>query len=1121
MFSTHCSVKRVLQVAMLVAAAQLFTTATSAQSTFGSFVGTVRDVSGGAVAGCTVVVTNVGTSASRTVTTDSSGTYTAVNLEPGNYEITMEMRGFKKSVYSNLPLQARQTIRVDGTLALGTQAQSVEVTTTQEAPIATEVSNISESKQGKELIDLPVAIASRAAGSTSALTTLTTQAGVEVDNSGNISVAGGKPSMLSMSIDGISTMSPRNTAPIAELFPAFDGIAEIRVSEINNTAEFGGISDITTISKSGTNSFHGGVFENHQNSFFAARNTFSATVPKLIMNDFGGFLGGPVIIPKLYHGKDKTFFFMAYEGLRLPRETVLTESVPSLALRSGDLSAYFPKVIRNLQGVPFPNNKIPMTDISPISLAALKYLYPLPNTGPPNAIANNFVENYPSPISSNQGDIRLDQNITSKQSAFARLTYKRRSVQNAPTASVLTGPTLVPENDWSLTGAYNYILNEHMVNEFRIGWTGSHGATIPGIGATTIANEVGIAPYLNQDLTGVNTNPNFKISGFQSTGGSYSSINNTQTIQFLDNFTWTRGQHTMKFGGDVRYLTAVYTDAFGFDFLGVYTFNNSVTSVIGNPFAAFLLGVPDSDTLARCIQPNTNGYASSYATYAQDDWKVTSRLTLNYGLRWEYHPMFGDHLYNTANFLPNYSSVINGVAVQGAVVVPDKGLSEVIPAFAQSIAPTPIFTASQVGLPQTLRYAQKTDFAPRIGFAWRATEDGKTVVRGGYGKFIETTLGQLVSGAWGVESSDVGQFTNKISNGQAQLTFPYPFPSNLAQPGSQAFQYSYSLNYKDPYVQQWNLTVERDLGFSTGLRLSYDGSHGRNLAVFNDLTQVPANTVGYAQAKLTGPYPIWAAINNYENAGVSNYQSFTVSANKRMSRGVQFNVSYNFAKNLSDVGGYDPTSFAGAGGGYISDSYNAYLDYGNVPYTRRQRFLGTFLYETSSHTGSRIVNEVVGGWELAGVLTFQTGPFLTVLAPGADPSGTNFANSYDNSTGAARADIVSGISIIPANQSIHQWINPAAFAIPPNNIGRFGDSPVGSVVGPGTQNVSMSLYRSFRLTERLALRLGGSASNLVNHPNYGVPNLVLGTAPFGTISSLQSAEGGGPRAIQLGGRLTF
>src|SRR5206468_9892157 len=200
------------------------------------------------------------------------------------------------------------------------------------------------------LLDLPVALGSRAAGSTSAFSTLTTQPGVAIDNSGQISVAGSKIDMVSISIDGISTMSARNSAPISELFPAFDGIAEIRVSEINNTAEFGGISDVTTITKGGSNQFHGGIFENHQNSAFAARNTFSSTVPKLIMNDFGAFAGGPI-------RNDRTFFFMDYEGLRLPRQQVLVGNVPSLALRDGDLSVY-PTQIRDVDGTPFAGNEI-------------------------------------------------------------------------------------------------------------------------------------------------------------------------------------------------------------------------------------------------------------------------------------------------------------------------------------------------------------------------------------------------------------------------------------------------------------------------------------------------------------------------------------------------------------------------------------------------------------------------------------------------------------------------------------------------------------------------------------------------------------------------------------------
>ncbi len=456
-----CAARRVLGCAFLLTGMLLSTTAAWAQSTFGEFVGTVKDPTGSVIAGCAVTVKNLGTSAVRTVTTDTSGTYTVVNLEPGTYQITMEMKGFQTATYPNLGLLSRQTMRVDGALTLGTQSQSVEVNVAAEAPINTEVSSIAETKLGRELTDLPVALGSRANGSTSAFTTLTTQPGVEIDNAGGISVAGAKPSMLSMSIDGISSMSPRNSAPIAELFPSFDGIAEIRVSEVNNTAEFGGISDITTVSKGGSNVYHGGVFENHQNSAFAARNTFSSTVPKVIMTDFGAFVGGPLSIPKLYNGHDRTFFFATFEGLRLPSQQVLTETVPSVAFRNGDLSAYLPTVVRDLSGVPFPNNQIPLTSISPFSLAVMKYLFPLPNTGSATGVPlNNYVQNFPTPKSSNQGDGRIDQNISSKQSVFGRFTYKSRDIENPPcnacstltNGSALAGAVSVPgnrlERDW-------------------------------------------------------------------------------------------------------------------------------------------------------------------------------------------------------------------------------------------------------------------------------------------------------------------------------------------------------------------------------------------------------------------------------------------------------------------------------------------------------------------------------------------------------------------------------------------------------------------------------------------------------------------------------------------------
>ena len=1108
--------------AVLLLLVALFAVTSPAQSTFGEFTGTVTDPSGAVIAGATVTVKNLGTSAIRTTTTDTTGTYTVVNLEPATYEITMEAQGFQKVTFPNLPLQARETIRRNGTLGLATQAQSVEVNVQAEAPINTEVSNIAESKLGRELIDLPVALGSRAAGSTSAFSTLTIQPGVETDNNGNISVAGGNIDMLSISIDGISTMSPRNSAPLTELFPAFDGIAEIRSSEINNTAEFGGISDITTISKSGSNQFHGSLFENHENSAFAARNTFSSTVPKLIMNDFGGSVGGPVLIPKLYNGRDKTFFFLDWESLRLPFQQVLVENVPSLALRQGDLSVYPAGTVRGLSGTPFPGNQIPQSDISQVSKNIMQYLFPLPNTGPANSVVNNFVQNVPTPIKSDQGDIRLDQNLTSKQQVFARFTYKVRQNELSPsTGTALGGATLQPQHYWSLTGAYNWVITPKIVNEFRAGWTGFHQFSGFGINGGSIEDQIGLTPYITEGksfVDQVDTTPNVRITGFQNTGGRGSAIQQTQTYQFLDNVTMTEGKHTFKFGMDYRYLTALYTSVFDTLWLGRYNFTKSVIgSTIGQPFAAFLLGVPSSDTIATVLYPDTNAYGSAYAGYVQDDWKITPRLTINFGLRYEYHPMFQDHNRNVAAFLPGYYTGTDGSVVHGAVAVPDGSLKLVNPGFAGSIAPTPILTASQAGIPESLRYSQKTDFAPRVGFAWRVND--KTVIRGGYGKFIDSPLGFLILSSWAVEASDVAGFTNKIQNGAAKFTFPYPFPSNLAQPGTQDFDLSYNLHYQDPYVQQWNFTVERDLGFQMGLRLSYDGSHGSYLSDTTNPDQVPANTVGFAAASANAPYPIWDSLVNVENSAWSNYESFTATVNKRFSKGLQFEFSYNHAKNLSNAGGWDPTAFAGEGGGQTSDYYHPGLDYGYVPFTRNNRVITNFLYETSGHTGNKYLDQLYGGWEIAGRMTFQTGPYLSVLAPGTDPSGTNFDNSYNG--GDPRADIVSGVPLYPTNKSIHNWVNPAAFALPPDNIGRYGNSPVGPVVGPGTQEVSLSLYRSFTYKERYALRIGASVTNLFNHPNYGIPNLQLGTPAFGTINSLQAAEDSGPREIQLGGRFTF
>jgi hypothetical protein len=1112
-------------LAAITALILLGASAAMPQSTFGSILGTVRDPSGAVVAQSKITVQNTGTDASRATVTDSAGDYSVPNLEPGTYKVTIEAAGFQPFVYQT-ELTARQTARIDGQMALAGTTQQVNVETDANV-INTDVSNIAETKSGRELVDLPIAIATRTSGSTSPLSTLTSQPGVQTDASGNISVAGTKPSMLSASIDGISSTGARalsGTAggPLTEMFPAFNFIAEIRVSEVNNAAEYGGVSDITTISKSGTNTYHGGAFENIQNTVLNARNEFASTKPIVKLNDFGAFGGGKI-------WKDKTFFFASYEGLRLPKTSPVDDSVPSLALRSGNLSSYSTPVYEPGTGVQFPGNIIPPSMISPVSANALKYLFPLPNAGSANAISNNFVENIATPISSNQADLRLDHAIKSNMSIFARGTYKVRSIEAVPTGTPLLGPFSQPEIDFGYVVAYNWIIRPNLIMEARGGFNGNHyGTTISDQGSAYYVNAIGLE-NLPQPYPTSGPVPWFNISGFQATGGANSTKGRNGTSQVLDNLTWIKGSHTMKFGGDFRYLIYHGQNVYDDYELGEYAFTGAVTGTqgqknayIGNPYGAFLLGIPDKTYLDTNTFGAIDGYDPAYAFFGQDDWKATKRLTINFGLRYELHPRFYDHDNNISNFLPNYQSIVNGQSVQGAVVIPDGGLSILSPGFAQSIAPTPILLASQVGLSNNLHITNKLDFAPRFGFAYRLTNDGKTVLRGGYGKFIEIPLGTLLGAGWAIHSADQAFFNNTISaSGVPALTFPSPYPSNLAVTGSQFFQQASDLHYPEGDIQQYNLTIERDLGFNTGLRLSYDGNHASNLGVQVNLGQLPPNTVGFNNATSLLKYPLFGEVESEVGGGIQNYNAFTISLNKRFSGGLQFLTTYTFARNLTDAQGFNPTGFASEAGGNATDVNDFRLDYGNVAFTRRNRFLSTFLYDLPFGKGrlsaGPIGNQIIKGWELAGVVLLQSGPFLTVSVSGADPAGVGFPQIEGN----GRADIVSGVSVYPANQSISEWLNPAAFAVPPNNIGRFPDSPVGVAQGPSTKSVSMSLLKTVAVKEKYRAQFGAQAANLFNHANFSPPNTTFNTSAFGTITSLQSAEGAGPRTIQGTFRVTF
>jgi hypothetical protein len=1140
------------------------------QSTFGTVLGTVKDPSGSLIPMAMVSLMNTGTNAEKTAITNSNGAYEFVNVEIGNYKLTVDAPGFQKTEYQAFDVAARATIRIDIDLKVASQATSVTVEAV--AVVQTDASNVAETKGSLELTNLPVAIGTRSSGSTSAFSTLTAQPGVQTDANNDIEVAGAGPSQLSFSIDGISSVGPGTLGALSEMFPSFNSIEEIKISENLNPAEFGGVADVTTVSKSGTNEFHGGLFENVQNTDFNAADTFANKVTEDKLNNFGIYMGGPVIIPKLYNGKNKTFFFGSYEVLRLPKTTTFVNSVPTQAMRNGDLSAYLNTNLGGdgvlLNG--YTNNQIPASQLNPFTQKLLNFLYPLPNYGPPGSISNNYLGTYQVPINSAQGDVRVDQSLGPKHFIFVRYSYKNRRIEipqqqgffPSNPSTPLLGSVSKPEIYNSLATAYNWVISPSLVNELRGGfsvvrrnatdsYTSQQAANILGLTSGPGALPGAIPP-------GYDT-PTIILAGFMGYQAQSNDINPQEgTYQVTDSLTWTKGKHTFKFGGDYRYLASLNTEVFNDYRMGQYQFNGSVMSQLlgpgaAVPLASFLLGYPDLTTIATVINPNTDAWANAFALYAQDDFKLSQSLTINYGLRWEYHPGFQDKNNDMVNFDPYYQNIVNGKNTGAVIVDNAAGLATNInPGFAASIAPTPIILASQAGIGPSNREASHKDFAPRVGFAWRVFKNNKTVLRGGYGRFIESLLSGSAIDGWSVGASDVGNFAQTFGpNGMPTLVAPYSFPSNIAQPGTQFFDLAAEVHFKDPIVEEWDLTLEQDLGKGVGLRVSYDGNHGYNIPTAANADQPPVNSYGFnsPQTQAAIPYPLMSYIATTDNLGFANYNAGTISVKKR-SANFQFEVSYTYTRDLSNINGApisSTASYANELGSTLSDPYHPGVDYGNIPFARRNRVLATFLYELPFGKGRTFLNmnalldKVVGGWELSGVLLFQSGPFMSTSVL-SDPSGTGY-NIYGNLYAlGGRADTVPGVGAYQG-QSTHNWsssyyINPAAFTDPcancqtlPNGvttaIGRFGDATAGDIVGPGTQAVSLSLIKRFAITERARVEVGMQVANAFNHPNYappGVLTILAGGAPqagFGQLTSLQSAEGAGPRQVQLTGRITF
>jgi len=1127
-----------VSVGSLLALFVLLATATfaQAQSTFGTILGTVRDTSGALIPGAEVTLTSVGTAVQRHMNTDAEGNFSFKNVEVGQYALTLSEPGFDSASIPAFQLTARETRRADVALKPGAESQTVIVADQAIPVITTDVSSLAETKVGEELVELPIAIYSRSAGSTSPISTLTTEAGVQTDDNGQLAVMGTTAALLSVTIDGISSLGVEFSGPVNEMFPSFNSIEEIRVSESNNNAEFSGVADITTVSKAGTNAFHGGAFENHENSFFNAGDPFAISKPKIIMNDFGATLGGPLRLPLLWSGSKPAFFFISYEGLRLPRETPLLLSVPSAAMRTGDLTDYYGS-----------SSAVSVTP-SAVSAAVLKYLYPTPNYGAAGSYSNNYQNNFHAPISANQGDVRIDKTISGRQSLFARFSYKNRQVITAPSegcvitycaeaGSPLMGGFNTPEIDEGLTFAHNFVFTPQLLNEFRGGFNAQHTSETQSFSTADILAKTGMTA-LQPDLL-YSEAPEIQISGFMSTGAGNPGTQRGQIAELLDNVSWTHRNHSFKFGMDFKRITDHDDNVYGNYRSGWYVFNGDsrVGQDIGDPYTAFLLGYPDYVEVSKTNNPLMNGRGYSYAWFAQDDWKISHRLTLNLGMRYELHPPIRETSGNTATFVPDWTGTgTTGSTVTGAVVVANKtALANKSSDFAAAIAPTPILTADQAGLPTALRYTNLSDIAPRIGFAWQPFTSNRTVVRGGWGRFIETPLGFSLYTGWAVHASYLATFNQDYdASGDPLLSFANPFNSAAGSAsGTANFDYAYPTHYAEPTVQQWNLTVEQDLGNGIGLRASYTGSKGSDLDSMVDLNQVKANTKGYDAVGSTRPFSNFAVIQSVANASYSNYNSATVELSRHGGKNLTFDASYTLTRDLSNAGGAIPNSFAVAGGSFLTDRFNPGLDYGNVAYDRRHRFLATYLYNLPFGrsqrwlTGKGMMNYLVGGWQWGGVLVAQSGPFMTPYETTVDPANTNILTTV----GQTRPDQLRTVSVYAAHRTTGQWLNPAAFSLDSLQttdssgntigVGRFGNAPVGGVVGPGSQIFSFSLAKTVPLSAHVNFALSLEAANAFNHRNYEPPNMQVDADGFGKITALQQAEGAGPRSLEVAGRFTF
>jgi hypothetical protein len=1049
------------------------------QSIQGSILGTVKDTAGALVPKAPITLTNTGEGTTRTATSNAQGDYEFLDVPAGTYTLRIDQPGFEKWSATNVVLTARQELRVDAALVVGSVQQEVHVSGDSVSAIDTDTPSISGSISAADVESLPVNTRASANG-TSALNIVGTLPGVQADHS-SFSLQGGLPFQTEVSVDGVTVQSATGNSPIADAFPSSESISEIRADGSLNNAEFGQPGEITVTTKGGTNKIHGSAFWYYQSSAFDAipyTDPTTPTKPKLVANTFGGSFGGPVEIPHVYNGHDKTFIYGAYEGWRHPSQTTNSFIVPSTLMKQGDFSKF---VVPDANG----NNTFSGSLTNPftggsygsklpaINSAAMKLLsfYPDPNVGDPTAfVANgtaNYVVNQDNSGTSNQFDIRADQYLGANQKflLWGRFTWKNYP-QNSPTDLSVPSAQNTNQNRVLKISA-NYTVTPTIINEFGFGFTLNTTGKSDSFDGKSFTQGLGLTGLQNLFYNGI---PELDFGSISNLNADrLSSITKSQTYVYDDNLTWSKGSHQLKFGTDIETLQAITPLGFnGSDNYGTFQFNTSKTTGLftGVDVADFLLGLPNQ-TFYDVVEQDNDGKSVHYHFYAQDQWKASQDMTFSYGLRYELHPGYFDPNGDIGNFDPS-------LPLAGRAIYPDgksKLLAQSFLASANACDPDgvnntnsatingapcmPVLTNSAAGYPSGLKHYPKLRFMPRFGFAYRPFHDDKTVVRGGYGLYNITLLGSSFYSLTGTLQAQTSQYTNTYNANTHAIGYQWPeIYSGAGNSGcSDCYGTSYfgtanSTNWKDPYTEQWSFSVDRDLGSGYAARVSYIASETHDLVWAPDENTQPfSSTVSAFNQPITNRlFPNWGRINTRATGANSNYQSAQVDFAHRFQRGLEFDSTYTFAKALADnEGPANNSGFAGENGGSRSTSIlDRHVDFGNVYGTRRNRWNTSVLYDLPVGRGKqfgdsmpRIADELVGGWRLSNIFVWQSGPFESTYFDSGqgDPSGTGSGlngalGGFDEGHRNQAPDQVVGVSAKPAHQTRYNWVSTAAFTCP-------------------------------------------------------------------------------------------